>query len=670
MSFSDSNFTETLMKATLVSNMATLKCYMPEVHAFYQTYELSGNEVVIDEMGNVNLLNNGSLVYEDARDFAKQQVAKFCSDPKIKNHFIFEINVPKDANINFEHERDLKEITVKRRKETFYEDHNPWNEKQIDFLFMIGSGLGYQIEDIFKQKTICNFFLFEPSPEVFYAMLHCIELKSIFEHCFAHGGKFNITIGFGPENAMNDLNRFLMQYGHFNLTRLFVYKHYESDTTTKMLELINDIGHRLSMGFGFMEDEIIGISHTLANVEANYKFLKNRAQFTNQQPDRAVLLAANGPSLDGAMALIKKREQEFIVVSCGSSLKALLSNGIIPDVHIEMERTAETIPWIENIVEQELLKDIQIIALNTVCPGVLQKFKSPLLINKLFDAGGYLVKVADKLDLYQSPPNMNPTVTNCALTLFVALGFNNIYMIGTDLGFKSLDHHHSKDSMYYDQTQFSEKETLNMFNKELEVEANFGGKAFTTKVFEQSRANIELLLDRHPEVNVKNCSDGIYIDRTSPFEFAQIPQVELSQPKEEFFQNLLDQAFDNTQLNHAEIDKLANRAFKGVRQVLDSVLSITKTPIDSREQLHALFSLQFKTFIDETTKWNEFSSSINLILGGSLKYFQATVMSNAYFYTDLDKRNEYIAYAINRMNQHFEARYDELIACYNQPSKV
>ncbi len=660
-----------LTEATLLSNLATLKHYIPEVYEFFQTYKLSGNQAVIDDAGNVNIINNGKLVYEDARGFSKSQVDLFCSETSIKNYFCFDIDMQKDSEINFEHERVLQELKKIRRKETFWDEpNNPWEEDKIDFLFMIGSGLGYQIDEIFKRKSVCNFFLFEPSPEIFYAMLHAIELKPLIEHCFANAGHFKVTIGFGPETALNNLNTFLLQTGHFNIARMFVYKHYESETTEKMIDLLKDIGHRLSQGFGFMEDEIIGLSHSFSNIKAGYPLLLKANHFENKEANRPVLIAANGPSLDAAIKMIKERENEFIIISCGTSLRPLLANGITPDIHVEMERTSTTLPWIDSIPQQDKLKEIQIVALAPVCTEVLQKFKSPKIINKLYDSAGYIVSEIDKLDLFESPDKMNPTVTNCALTMIVSLGFTNIYLIGTDLGFKSLDHHHSKDSMYYDEEKYKAEEALAMFNKELSLEGNFGGKIYSTRIFEQSRGNIEILLGNNKSATVYNCSDGVAIKGASALRFEDIPNLSFDCPKGQFLTDFLESAFSRKQLDYSVIESLSLTTFKDIKQVLDKLFLITDKRIESRNELRLLFSLQYQTLFNELANCEGCVGTVSIYLQGSLKYFQAVIMSNSYYYNDYNKRADYINQSISIMRNHFESTYQELVERYKMPSKV
>jgi hypothetical protein len=660
-----------LMQATLMSNLATLKHYIPEVYDFYQTYQPSGNEIVLDESGQPNILNNGNLVYENAADFAKSQVDLFCKEASMKNYLSFAVDIRKDSKIKFEHERILKKLVVTRRKETFWDEpNNPWEEEKIDFMFMIGAGLGYQIDEIFRRKSICNFFLFEPSPEVFYAMLHNIELKPLIEHCLANAGNFRVTIGFGAETALNNLHTLLLKIGHFNMTRMFIYKHYESEMTEKMIDLLKNIGHRLSQGFGFMEDEIIGLSHALSNIKKNYPLLLKDTHFENCQPDRPVLIVGNGPSLDSKIEIIKERQDEFIIISCGTSLRPLLANDIIPDIHVEMERTTRTLPWIESIPHQEQLKNIQIIALAPVCTDVLTKFKSPKIINKLYDSAGYIVNDIDKKGLFASPDKMNPTVTNCAVTMVISLGFTNIYLIGTDFGFKTLEHHHSKDSTYYDEDKFKADESLAMFTKELSVEGNFGGTVYSTKIFEQSRGNIELILNQNKNVVAHNCSDGVMIKGAKPLVLDLIPSLKFDNKKKIFLSGLLDIAFSNEQLDPLNFESLALNTFKDIKRILDKILSITDKRIQSRNELRLLFSLQYQTLFDELKNCQGSEKAVALFLQGSIKYFQSTIMSNVYYYNDLDKRNNYINISMTIMKDHFYSNYEELLQNYNKPSKV
>nr|MDC2855947.1 DUF115 domain-containing protein [Ningiella sp. W23] len=115
--------------------------------------------------------------------------------------------------------------------------------------------------------------------------------------------------------------------------------------------------------------------------------------------DHPVYIVANGPSLDSAIEFLKTNQNNIIIISCGTALRALLSNNIKPDIHIEMERTAGLLEWIESINRTSglttKLDEINIIALNTVYDNILKRFRSAYLLSKVNDAGGRLIRALD-----------------------------------------------------------------------------------------------------------------------------------------------------------------------------------------------------------------------------------------------------------------------------------
>ena len=183
-------------------------------------------------------------------------------------------------------------------------------------------------------------FLFEPSKDAFYALLHCIELKPLFDKCTANGGQFSIRVGGNEDGVINEISKFLFNQGHFNISQILFFKHYDSSLIEKTIDRIKGIGHRWAAGWGFFEDEIIGVSHTLANLNAKFPVLKKPELVKNSLNDYPVFIVANGPSLDDAIEFLKNNQDNIIIISCGTALRALLSNNIKPDIHIEMERTA------------------------------------------------------------------------------------------------------------------------------------------------------------------------------------------------------------------------------------------------------------------------------------------------------------------------------------------
>ncbi len=677
MESEDAQLQKMLMQATLLANLDALRVYMPEVYEEFKSYQAEGAGVALDSKNNINLFNGDKFVYDDPVLFAKKQVALFIKKPPM---FTYRLSHKNDEDIAFEHPTALKSLTAKRKAEVLETVRRPIDDERIDFICMIGAGLGYQIEELFNKKSVVNFLLCEPSKDTFYAMLHCIEIRGILEKCIQLGGRFSVRIGGSSAGIVNAVSSFLHEQGHFNLSRFFVYRHYLSDTTEDTLKLFHQIGHRWGSGWGFMEDEIIGITHTLSNIQAGFKVCKKITFFENKLATRPVFIAGNGPSLDESIEYLKNNQDRVIIVSAGTSLKALLKNDIKPDIHFEMERTLGTIPYIEAIERQQKnsstkLSDIQVIALNTVASQVLNKFKNPLLITKRYDAGGQLIQKADKLERHVAPEYSNPTVSNTALATLLSLGFKNIYLVGTDFGYLCESYHHSKDSIYYDDDYFAKdrvkKQNIDKYQR---VKGNFADSVYTTDIFDSSRGHIELALQTQLEkynqfdTKVYNCSNGAFIRFTEPKRISELPQFKSFTDKADALEVLFTEAFENKQFTRKKLDKAISSSFNEVKVILDQLMQFTNKEMQSREELSEAFHLQNALLVKlqqrpeyQVTYW---------IIQGSFRYFQTNIMSNTYYYDDLSARNKFINYCLSVFRKHMKQRYVELLHAYNKPSKV
>jgi hypothetical protein len=660
-----------LLNATLEANLATLKVFIPQIYEIFKNYTPVDAGVVIDNAGNIDLYNKQQYIYSGTPEsFAQEQVDAFIKNPLFFN---LEMEQKGDNEILYDHQRVLKKIAAKRQREVTTAPI--FNEKRLDFVCMMGVGLGYQLEKLLAQKKVQYLYLCEPSQDIFYAMLHCIELRPIFEHCIANGGGITINTGNDYENMYNGIDDVLRRIGRFYLPRFYIYKHYDSITTDNFVSQLKKIGYRFAFAWGFMEDEIIGFRHTLANLKLGYKVCKKPEEFTNKDPNRPVFIVANGPSLDFSLKFLKENQDNIIIVSCGTTLRVLLKHNIKPDIHVEMERPVEILPFIEEIELQQKnsdikLKDIQIVTLNTVYPEILKKFKSPLLLNKLNDAGGEFIEGLDNSNVYTRPEHTNPTCPNTAAALMVSLGFKEIHLIGTDFGYVNHEYHHSKDSIYYDE---SSKGTLvngidESMSKDIQRKGNFRELVFSNQIFDTSRQQIEVLLSKHSSVNAYNCADGALIKYAEPLRIEDVKLNDNNQVKEPFLKDLLSDAFDNKAFTKKVLDKSIKESFYVLKITLDQLTQIINQEVNSREELVELFTAQHNLLKELATR-KEYHFNYWMIQG-TFKYLQTYIMVDTFMYEDLVKRNEFMNYCLKEFKQHLEFLYLELTTSYNKQPKV
>lgn len=671
MDANQQQLTKMMLQATLLANLALLKEQMPAIYDVFKDYTPNDNGVAIDNAGNANLFNNNEFVYNmEPKHFAKKQVDEFLESPL---YFKFQLDHQDDSEIVFEHAALLKSIYNVRSSETDNKIHNPAAEKRLDFICFLGGGLGYQIEELFNKKDVLNVFLFEPSKDVFFALLHCIELKPLFDKCTANGGQFLVRVGGGENGVINEISKFLFDQGHFNISQMLFFKHYDSPLIETTIERIKEIGHRWSAGWGFFEDEIIGLSHTIANLHARFPIVKNPHSFKNPFKDLPVFVVANGPSLDSAIEYLKANQESVIIVSCGTSLKPLLINGVKPDIHIEMERTASLFEFVE-IVEKNKdinikLDEINIIALNTVYDNILKLFKSAHLLSKVNDAGGRLIRALDLKQQYIFPEYSNPTVFNTAMAAATALGFEKLFFVGTDLGFASTEHHHSKHSVYYDK-DFKYKDSVDKdMQGSMLAKGNFKDEVFTTPIFDSSKGNIELLLQENLNIKAFNTADGVYIRYTEPKRIEDIEYFKNISNKQDKIATLLNKATSLEQLSSYNIESKMNTIKSKTKYALEQLLAYTSVQFNSREELADIFNIQNKSLLT-LKNGNADDIVVYWLIQGSFRYFQAYIMTSSYYYNDLEIRASFINACVNAFNEHMKEIYLEFIVSYNKEAKV
>ncbi|MBL4911543.1 MAG: motility associated factor glycosyltransferase family protein [Alteromonadaceae bacterium] len=666
------DMTTKLLRATFLNNMEVFKNILPEIYDFFKNYQQGNTLLTIDDDDNVNLVDNGNLVYKgDPKKLAVEQLDVFAKNPKC-----FSYGLEFSEEPYFEHEKVLKALTERQQAETGQlsdlQIEVPWNEPQLDFFCMIGCGLGYQIEELFNRKKIKIFYLYEPSADVFYAAMHCIDFKPLIDKCKAIGGSFTIGIGSNEFQFVNQINELLKINGFYLVSRIFAYRHYFSEENHKAFKLIHEIAHRYSAGWGFFEDEIISLVHTLENIDNDFPILKANNQINNPIKQLPVIIVGNGPSLDNDIELLKNRQDQIIIISCGTSLKSLLHNNIVPNIHIEMERTAMLDDHYHLFTDDEhsIIKTIPIIALNTVYTGLLKRFSQAYTMLKINDGGMDFVKFLSPENSFEIVKYCNPTVSNTAVMAMLHLGFKKIYLLGVDLGFVDDEHHHSKSSMYYKGEWEGKEESNKSFKGATRTtKGNFREEVYTTQIFDSSVGVMEFAIQDFSDVDVYNCSDGALIRGTKPLPFDELvvkPQ-DINLRKE--LLHLLDDSFALFSKSKKYVHNfLETQYLSKLKMVIDTFIEFLDEPINSRTELSNMFSRQNDYIYLLSTRKD--TLLYFRFMKGSMIYFQSCIMTNCASYTNEKMRMEYTAYALSEMKTHFLYLYNDLIKGYNKPAKV
>ena len=350
-------------------------------------------------------------------------------------------------------------------------------------MVMNGVGLGYQIDELLSKIDVNYLFINEPNTDVFFSSLHTMDYSKLFGYFNRSNWGLNLLVGVSKEESAFAATKYMVNIGVYNCVRRYEFDHLVGADYAKgyqgMIQGIEDSAASLS----FFDDERVGVVQSCYNFSQNYPVFCNH-EFTTDVP---VIICANGPSLDQNKDFLHQVKDKAIICTAGSTLGALYKMGIKPDFHVENERVKSILSWVKSSSDPEFRQDVQLLALNVVYPQVYKEFGKVSTFLKTNDLGtNYFVHRTGDNHKFPDITHCNPTVSNTACSIFVNMGFKNIFLLGVDLGFAPSGQHHSSFSQYGDVDKEVFKTNKNLDHKaagHLKVKGNFYKEITTTKNF-------------------------------------------------------------------------------------------------------------------------------------------------------------------------------------------
>ncbi|MBW0167200.1 MAG: DUF115 domain-containing protein [Vulcanococcus sp.] len=190
------------------------------------------------------------------------------------------------------------------------------------------------------------------------------------------------------------------------------------------------MGQRFQATLGNTCDEINLSRQTLLTLDANhYKLDVIAADLVSSH---AAVLVASGPSLDGALEHIKYASSCGIPVFCaGSSVSSLLSNGIIPDYVVLLERGRELYDdFLYALTLGYDFSNTTLIGSLTLDPGFVNIFPKRIYYARPYTAASCLVDFPLDAYLVQAGPES----VNATLEVILSAGIKTIFGFGVDFG--------------------------------------------------------------------------------------------------------------------------------------------------------------------------------------------------------------------------------------------
>ena len=498
-------------------NLSAFEEYHPDIFSFFKDY-VPKRHIVDASDGFVNAINieTGLPFYQYPSYLStKLQFDQFTQVPNIKK---FNFNTEEVNEGKFIHVDCIDAMLSLLPDKTAPENKKLVSSRNhLSSLITFGVGTGYHLEMFAQQYEVSCVYIVEPDLDLFYLSLFSINWRFILTSFDNKGSQIHISLGDQQETFFDDIMKKSAMNGRYQMANVAGYIHYQSDAISALLTEFNQRYQEMGQGWGFFDDAVMAIGHTLENINNKVPLLTKKAVKNKDAAKVPVFIVGNGPSLDESIETIKSLQGEAIIISCGSALSALYQYGIKPNFHCEQERTFPVAEKIEHSCPSSFLDDIVLLGPTTVHPAVFSMFNQAIMAAKASEpSSALLLRDEQGAELFSAYHFINPTVANTALVMGYNLGFKVFYLFGIDLGHKQDGNHHSRKSLYYN----DDDKDLDLYQvnqaKSIEVDGNFGGKFICDSFFYQSNSNLSKQILGFNDLHCFNLSDGVAIVGATP----------------------------------------------------------------------------------------------------------------------------------------------------------
>lgn len=213
--------------------------------------------------------------------------------------------------------------------------------------------------------------------------------------------------------------------------------------------------------------------------------------------NKVYIVTAAGPSLDIELELVKKYREEFKIISVGSSLRALMNNGIKPDAVVILDG--------KEVVKMQLVgyenEDIPLCFSSSASRWAVNAYNGPKFI---FNTG--------KED--ETSIKTRGTVAVSAIDIAIKCNAREIIFLGQDLAFIDGKSHTATFEKVY-----GFQDNVKNDHKNKEVLGVKGSMLPTTQGYIMFKNKIESLISENKEIKFINCSMGAEINGATHMSF-------------------------------------------------------------------------------------------------------------------------------------------------------
>ncbi|MGL4452589.1 MAG: 6-hydroxymethylpterin diphosphokinase MptE-like protein [Sarcina sp.] len=357
-----------------------------------------------------------------------------------------------------------------KEAKTFIESKKNLLEK--DIAVVLGSGLGYHINEILNRGYNGKIIVFEYSSEI----LSLAKKNIVSDKVEFINGK--------------DSEFMLKLQKYFDLVEdIIIHKpSFEvlKDENISLYNLLKNFEIQRN-SIEKQKDELL--ANKECNLQKNYEGIENILDIFDS--DKAFLVVAAGPSLDFELEFIKKHREKFNIISVGSAFKSLINAGVKPDAIVIIDAK----PWVKNQLDFYDENDIPLCFLSTASRWAVDAHKGEK----------YIFFNDEKESKYYI--NTGKTVAVAATDIAIKSGAKKVVFVGQDLAYlDNKTHTNTFESIY------GYKDVIYKTNDYREVKSVNGKILQTTEGFLYFKKQLEKLVEYNKNIEFYNISKGAYIN--------------------------------------------------------------------------------------------------------------------------------------------------------------
>ncbi len=496
--------------------------------------------------------------------------------------------------------------------------HSPYNpvkqaKKEIDkiniefynLIGVAGIGCGYFIREIlnrFNQSS--QIIIIENRLDIFKEVMKVQDMTDIFKirnvQIFdGSNPKYNLRM----KQWLRRIDYNALAAGNIDFLKTPVlkdkypgeFKAYVNDFFEVLNYVVNSLGNDPG-------DTLIGIEHGFQNVKY---LLNNSFDFRNLDyyKDKPAIIVATGPSLDKNIDVLKKYQDNALVLSAGTSLHKLLNYGVKPDIFSVLERPEKVYDYtIKDIVnEGEFPEDIVPILDGVVHPKIFNNVNDnviPVFRDTVTTEKWFVENIENLVGL-----DTGLSVANLAFQIANLLKCSPIILVGQDLAFSSDGRQHSKDTKY---DELGENKLKN--HEMAEVVGYNGEKLKSKKLWKQFKNWFEYVIKKEDIYCIDSTEGGAYIKGTKIKTLQETADQFLNNKVRPFNEFIKFDSSNQVELKAEKLQKACNdkiETFKDIKKEIEDILDIIKMSKKELKNQKSIKEFARRQFIEINTKTAE-----------------------------------------------------------------